>query len=93
MSTYFIKANTQASATVCSQCHSRICGREGGLPPECAPDFNQIKKALVTPNVLLREAEARTIEALWPTIGYVIETLLRIEYQHYAGAAGYALHA
>ena len=60
------------------------------LPPD-SPDFNPIEKAFATLKALLRKAEARTVEALWKTIGSLIETFSPTECQHYFDAAGYAL--
>ena len=60
------------------------------LPPY-SPDFNPIKKAFAKLKALLRKAEARTREALWQTIGELIDTITPTECQHYFEACGYTL--
>lgn len=60
------------------------------LPPY-SPDFNPIERAFAKLKAMLRKAEARTIDALWRTIGSLIETFSPTECQHYFDAAGYAL--
>lgn len=60
------------------------------LPPY-SPDFNPIEKAFAKLKALLRKAEARTVEALWQTIGSLVGTFSPTECQRYFDAAGYAL--
>jgi transposase len=60
------------------------------LPPY-SPDFNPIEKAFAKLKALLRKAEARTREALWQTIGKLIDTITPSECQHYFDACGYPL--
>jgi transposase len=43
------------------------------LPPY-SPDFNPIEQAFDKLKALLRQAEERTIAALWKTIGILIDT-------------------
>jgi len=58
------------------------------LPPY-SPDFNPIEQAFAKLKALLRKAEERTIEALWKTIGLLIDTFRPDECQNYFDAAGY----
>ena len=58
------------------------------LPPY-SPDFNPIEQAFAKLKALLRKAEERTIEALWNTIGTLIDTFRPDECQNYFDAAGY----
>jgi transposase len=58
------------------------------LPPY-SPDFNPIEKAFAKLNALLRKAAARTKEALWKTIGTVLEAFTPQECANYFAAAGY----
>jgi len=58
------------------------------LPPY-SPDFNPIEQAFAKLKALLRKAEERTIEALWKTIGMLIDTFRPDECQNYFDAAGY----
>jgi transposase len=60
------------------------------LPPY-SPDFNPIEKAFAKLKALLRKAAARTREALWQTIGTLIDTITPTESQHYFDACGYKL--
>jgi transposase len=60
------------------------------LPPY-SPDFNPIEQAFAKLKALLRKAEARTIDALWKTIGSLIGSFSPTECQHYFDAAGYPL--
>ena len=60
------------------------------LPPY-SPDFNPIEKAFAKLKALLRKAEARTRDALWQTIGDLIDTITPKNCQHYFDACGYAL--
>jgi len=52
------------------------------LPPY-SPDFNPIEQAFAKLKALLRKAEERTIEALWKTIGMLIDTFRPDECQNY----------
>ena len=58
------------------------------LPPY-SPDFNPIEQAFAKLKALLRKAEERTVEALWNTIGTLIDTFRPDECQNYFDAAGY----
>ena len=58
------------------------------LPPY-SPDFSPIENAFSKLKAGLRKAAERTIEALWRTIGRLIDTFTPTECQHYFDAAGY----
>jgi transposase len=58
------------------------------LPPY-SPDFNPIEKAFAKLKAMLRKAAARTVDALWATIGKVIDTVTAAECANYFIAAGY----
>jgi len=58
------------------------------LPPY-SPDFNPIEKAFAKLKATLRSAAARTIEALWTTIGRIVASFTPAECTNYFAAAGY----
>jgi transposase len=58
------------------------------LPPY-SPDFNPIEKAFSKLKAMLRKAAARTVDALWATIGKIIGTITTAECTNYFIAAGY----
>jgi len=58
------------------------------LPPY-SPDFNPIENAFAKLKALLRGAAERTIEALWATIGSLINRFTPEECTNYFAAAGY----
>lgn len=58
------------------------------LPPY-SPDFNPIENAFAKVKALLRAAAARTVEALWATIGSLIGRFTPEECTNYFAAAGY----
>ncbi len=58
------------------------------LPPY-SPDFNPIENAFAKLKVLLRGAAVRTVEALWTTIGSLIDRFSPDECANYFAAAGY----
>jgi transposase len=58
------------------------------LPPY-SPDFNPIENAFAKLKALLRGAAERTVEALWTTIGSLIECFTPKECANYFAAAGY----
>lgn len=58
------------------------------LPPY-SPDFNPIENAFAKLKALLRAAAERTIEALWTTIGSLIDRFTPTECTNYFVAAGY----
>jgi transposase len=58
------------------------------LPPY-SPDFNPIEMAFAKLKALLRKAEARTIPALWETVGSLIDRYQPEECANYFKAAGY----
>ena len=60
------------------------------LPP-CSPDFSPIENAFSKLKAGLRKAAERTIEALWQTIGRLIDTFTPTECQNFFNAAGYEL--
>jgi transposase len=60
------------------------------LPPY-SPDFSPIENAFSKLKAGLRKAAERTIEALWQTIGRLIDTFTPTECQNFFDAAGYEL--
>jgi transposase len=58
------------------------------LPPY-SPDFNPIEQAFAKLKALLRKAAARTAEALWDTIGLVLQAFQSDEPANYFGNSGY----
>jgi transposase len=58
------------------------------LPPY-SPDFNPIENAFAKLKALLRAAAERTIDALWTTIGSLIDRFTPDECANYFAAAGY----
>jgi transposase len=58
------------------------------LPPY-SPDFNPIENAFAKLKALLRAAAERTVEALWITIGSLIDRFTPKECANYFTAAGY----
>jgi transposase len=59
------------------------------LPPY-SPDLNPIEQAFAKLKALLRTAAARTVEALWHTIGKLLDAFNPTECAHYLAHAGYA---
>jgi transposase len=58
------------------------------LPPY-SPDFNPIEQLFAKLKALLRKAAARTVDALWQTIGQVLHAFNTVEYANYLSNAGY----
>ena len=58
-------------------------------PAPYSPDFNPIKNAFAKLKALLRVAAERTVDALWTTIGSLIDRFTPGEYANYFAAAGY----
>jgi transposase len=58
------------------------------LPPY-SPDFNPIEHAFAKLKAMLRKAAARTIDALWATIGRISDAFTPDECANYFAAAGY----
>ena len=58
------------------------------LPPY-SPDLNPIEQAFAKLKALLRTAAARTIDALWHTIGRLLDAFTPAECAHYLAHAGY----
>ena len=59
------------------------------LPPY-SPDLNPIEQAFAKLKALLRRAAARTREALWTTIGRLLDIFTPVECRNYLANAGYA---
>ena len=59
------------------------------LLPPYSPDFNPIENAFAKLKALLRKAAARTKEALWQTIGHLLDEFPPDECANYFTAAGY----
>ena len=58
------------------------------LPPY-SPDFNPIENAFAKLKALLRKAAKRTVDALWTSIGHVLDAFTPTECANYFRAAGY----
>ena len=58
------------------------------LPPY-SPDLNPIEQVFAKFKALLRNAAARTKEALWTTIGELLDSFLADECQNYLTNCGY----
>lgn len=58
------------------------------LPPY-SPDFNPIENAFSKLKALLRAKAERTIDALWDTVGSLLEQFTPVECANYFTAAGY----
>jgi transposase len=58
------------------------------LPPY-SPDLNPIELAFAKLKALLRSAATRTVEALWRTLGQVLDAFTPAECAHYLAHAGY----
>jgi transposase len=58
------------------------------LPPY-SPDLNPIEQLFAKLKALLRNAAARTRDALWSTIGHILETLSPSECANYLNHCGY----
>nr|WP_184522116.1 IS630 family transposase [Roseomonas pecuniae] len=59
------------------------------LPPY-SPDLNPIEQAFAKLKALLRKAATRTREALWTTIGRLLDTFTATECRNYLANSGYA---
>ena len=62
------------------------------LPPY-SPDLNPIENAFAKLKALLRKAAKRTVEALWTTIGKLLDCFSPAECQNYIQSAGYVRSA
>jgi transposase len=58
------------------------------LPPY-SPDLNPIEQAFAKLKALLRTAAARSVEALWRTIGQILDAFTPAECANYLAHAGY----
>ena len=58
------------------------------LPPY-SPDFNPIENAFAKLKAMLRKAAERTVDALWNTIGRIVDAFTPAECANYFAAAGY----
>ena len=58
------------------------------LPPY-SPDFNPIEMAFSKLKAILKAKACRTIDDLWQTIGFAIDTFTPTECENYFNAAGY----
>ena len=58
------------------------------LPPY-SPDLNPIEQVFAKLKALLRKAGARTKDALWTTLGTLLETFSPTECRNYLANAGY----
>jgi transposase len=57
------------------------------LPPY-SPDLNPIEHAFAKLKALLRTAAARTVQALWHTLGQLLDAFTPTECAHYLAHAG-----
>jgi transposase len=64
-------------------------GAELRFLPPYSPDFNPIEKAFAKLKALLRKAAERTVEALWNTIGTLIDVYTPAECANYFLSCGY----
>ncbi|MDN3564150.1 transposase, partial [Paeniroseomonas aquatica] len=60
------------------------------LLPAYSPDLNPIEQAFAKLKAGLRKAAARTREALWDTIGQLLDGFSPSECQNYLANSGYA---
>ena len=60
------------------------------LPPY-SPDLNPIEQLFAKLKALLRKAAARSREALWATVGHLLDTFSADECRSYLANCGYAL--
>ena len=58
------------------------------LPPY-SPDFNPLENGFAKLKALLRKAAERTVDALWTTIGRLLDAFTPTECANYFRAAGY----
>jgi transposase len=58
--------------------------------PSYSPDLNPIEQAFTKLKALLRKGAARTREALWTTIGRLLDTFTPAECRNYLANSGYA---
>ena len=65
------------------------CGASLIYLPPYSPDLNPIEQAFAKLKALLRKAAARTVEALWTTIGQSLEAFSPTECANYLADAGY----
>jgi transposase len=59
------------------------------LPPY-SPDFNPIEQMFAKLKALLRKAAARTVDALWDTIGVLVQAFQPNDPAHFFANSGYA---
>src|SRR3954452_6404216 len=60
-----------------------------GEPPSYSPDLNPIEQLFAKLKSLLRKAAARTQNALWETIGTLLDDFPHAECQNYIVNSGY----
>nr|WP_256476267.1 transposase [Siccirubricoccus soli] len=60
------------------------------LLPAYSPDLNPIEQAFAKLKAGLRKAAARTREALWDTIGRLLDTFSPVVCRNYLANSGYA---
>lgn len=65
------------------------CGASLVYLPPYSPDLNPIEQAFAKLKALLRKAAARTVEALWNTIGESLSAFSPTECANYLADAGY----
>ena len=68
----------------------RSAGAKLFFLPKYSPDLNPIEQLFAKLKHLLRQAAARTPDALWDAIGHSLETITPEEGQNYLAAAGYS---
>ena len=67
----------------------QAAGAELRFLPPYSPDFNPIEQAFAKLKALMRKAAARTKEALWDTVGDILDAFTPDECTNYFTAAGY----
>ena len=85
------------SSTICPPTRSKACARPilaagAGLLylPPYSPDLNPIEQLFAKLKTLLRKAAARSREALWTTIGHLLDAFSPDECRNYLVNCGYA---
>ena len=66
-----------------------VVGAELRYLPPYSPDMNPIQQAFAKLKALLRSAAARTIDALWHTIGQLLDAFATTQCTNYLAHAGY----
>lgn len=65
------------------------CGASLLYLPPYSPDLNPIEQAFAKLKAMLRTAATRTVDALWTTIGLLLDRFIPTECENYIANAGY----